>query len=37
MCKFEFHYWKLGEFTENKTGYILDLMDEMSKGCLTRN
>ena len=30
MCEFKFHYWKLGEFTENKAGYILNLMDEIS-------
>ena len=32
MCEFE-----LGEFTENKTGYILNLMDEISKGFFTGN
>ena len=37
MCKFEFHYWKLGEFTENKAGYSLKLMDEISKGFFTGN
>ena len=37
MCKFEFHCWKLGEFTENKAGYILNLMDEISKGFFTGN
>ena len=31
MCKFEFHCSKLGEFTKNKTGHILHLMDEISK------
>ena len=36
-CKFEFHYWKLGEFTENKTGYILNLMDEVSEVFFTEN
>ena len=30
MCKFEFYWWKLGGFTENKTGHILNLMDEIS-------
>ena len=25
------HCWKLGEFTENKAGHILNLMDEISK------
>ena len=29
MCEFEFRFWKLGEFTENKTGHILKLMDEI--------
>ena len=37
MCEFEFHYWKLGEFTENKAGYILDLMAEIFKGFFTGN
>ena len=37
MFKFEFHYWKFGEFTENKTGYILNLMDEIFKGFFTGN
>ena len=37
MCEFEFHYWKLGEFTENKATYILNLMDEISKGFFTGN
>ena len=31
MCKFEFHCSKLGEFTKNKTGHILHLMNEISK------
>ena len=31
MCKFEFHHWELGEFKENKTGHILNLMDQISK------
>ena len=31
MCEFELHCWKLREFTENKTGHILNLMDETSK------
>ena len=37
MCEFEFHCWKLGEFTENKTGHILNLMDEISKVFFTEN
>ena len=37
MCEFKFHYLKLGEFTENKAGYILNLMDEISKGFFTGN
>ena len=37
MCKFEFRYWKLGEFKENKAGYILNLLDEISKGFFTGN
>ena len=37
MCVFEFHCWKLGEFTENKTGHILNLMDERSKVFFTEN
>ena len=37
MCKFQFHCWKLGEFTENKTGNILNLMDEISKIFFTEN
>ena len=37
MCKFEFHCWKLGEFTENKAGHILNLMDEISKVFSTEN
>ena len=37
MCKFEFHYWKLGEFTEDQAAYILNLMDEISKGFFTGN
>ena len=36
-CKFEFHYWKLGAFTENKAGYILNLMDEVSEVFFTEN
>ena len=31
MCEFEFHDWKLGEFTENKASHILNLMGEISK------
>ena len=37
MCEFEFHCWKLGEFTENKTGHILNLMHEISKVFFTEN
>ena len=37
MCKFEFPYWKLGVFTENKAGYTLNLMDEISKEFFTGN
>ena len=37
MCKFEFHYWKLGEFTEDQAAYILNLMDEISKGFFNGN
>ena len=36
-CKFEFHYSKLGELTENKAGYILNLMDEVSEVFFTKN
>ena len=31
------HCWKLGEFTENKAGHILNLMDEISKVFFTEN
>ena len=37
MCEFEFHYWELGEFTEDKADYILKLMDDISKGFFTGN
>ena len=37
MCEFELHCWKLREFTENKTGHILNLMDETSKVFFTEN
>ena len=37
MCKFECHSWKLGEFTENKAGHILNLMDEIAKVFFTEN
>ena len=37
MCEFEFHCLKLGEFTENKTGHILNLMDEIFKVFFTEN
>ena len=37
MCEFEFDWWKLGEFTENKAGHILNLMDEISKVFFTEN
>ena len=32
-----FHCWKLREFTENKAGHVLNLMDEISKVFLTEN
>ena len=31
MCEFEFHCWKLREFTENEAGHILNLMEEIFK------
>ena len=37
MCEFDFHYRKLGEFRENKTGHILNLMDEISRVFFTEN
>ena len=37
MWEFEFHCWKLGQFRENKTGHILNLMDEISKVFFTEN
>ena len=37
MCKFEFHCWKLGEFTESKTGHVLNLIDKISKVFFTEN
>ena len=37
MCEFGFNCWKLGEFTENKAGHILNLMDEVSKVFFTEN
>ena len=37
MCGFEFYCWKLGEFTENKAGHILNLMDEIFKVFFTEN
>ena len=38
MCEFEFHCWKLREFTENKADHhILNLMDEISKVFFTEN
>ena len=37
MCEFEFHRWQLEEFTENKAGHILTLMDEISKVFVTEN
>ena len=37
MCEFEFHCWKLGEFTENKAGHILNLIDEIFIAFFTEN
>ena len=37
MCEFEFHCWKLGEFTEKKAGHVLNVMDEISKVFFTEN
>ena len=37
MCELEFQCWKLGEFTENKAGHILNLMDEISEVSFTQN
>ena len=37
MCEFEFHYWNLGDVTENKAGHILNLMDEISEVFFTEN
>ena len=37
MSKFEFHCWKLGKFKENKTGHILNLIDQISKVFFTEN
>ena len=37
MWEFEFHCWKLGEFIENKTGHILNLMNKISKVFSTEN
>ena len=37
MWEFEFHSLKLGEFRENKTGHILNLIDEISKVFFTEN
>ena len=37
MCESEFHCWKLGKVTENKAGYILKLMDEISKVFFTES
>ena len=37
MCKFEFHCWKLGEFTESKTGHVLNLIDKISNVFFTEN
>ena len=37
MSEFEFHCWKLGEFTENKAVHILNLMDEIFKVFFTEN
>ena len=35
MGKFDFHCLKLGEFKKNKTGHIINLMDQISKAFLT--
>ena len=37
MCKFECHCWELGVFKENKTGHILNLLDQISKKFFTEN
>ena len=37
MREFEFHCWKLEEFTKNKTGHILNLMDKISKVFFTES
>ena len=37
MCESEFHCWKLGDSTENRTGDILNLMNEISKVFSTKN
>ena len=37
MCESEFHCWKLGDSTENRTGDILNLMNEISKVFFTKN
>ena len=37
MCESEFHCWKLVELTENNAGYILNIMDEISKVFFTGN
>ena len=37
MCECEFHYGNFGKFAENKAAYILNLMDEISKGFFTGN
>ena len=37
MFEFEFHCWKLSEFTWNKAGHILNLMDEIFQVFFTEN
>ena len=37
MCEFEFIVENQEEFTENKAGHILNLMDEISKVFVTEN
>ena len=37
MSEFELHCWKLREFTLNKAGHILNLMDEIVQVFFTEN
>ena len=37
MCEFEFRCWENKEFTENKAGHVLNLMDEISKVFFTES